>query len=336
MKALILEAYNPNLIRAMRSMKIVEVDNPLPFAGEVLVKIQAAPINPSDIAFIRGGYNVKKSLPAIPGFEGTGIIEDVSDDLDEKLIGKRVSFFSQDDKGGTWAEYVAVKLSNCLFVKDDLPIEQAACLFVNPLTAYAMFDHISENQHKVIIQSAALGQVGRFVSFLAKEKGLKLINLVRKAGHVDELRALGEAYVLDINSDDFAIQLKQLATDLNVTAAIDAVGGELTGEILNAMPAGSELLLYGGLSGMPIGGIDPLEIIFKNKILGGFNLGDWLNEQSSVEMAAVSGFLQELFISGKLQTKVQSTVSLENFYDGLKTYISDMSGGKVLFLLMAQ
>ncbi len=336
MKALILEAYNPNLIRAMRSMKIVEVDNPLPFAGEVLVKIQAAPINPSDIAFIRGGYNVKKSLPAIPGFEGTGIIEDVSDDLDEKLIGKRVSFFSQDDKGGTWAEYVAVKLNDCLFVKDDLPIEQAACLFVNPLTAYAMLDHISENQHKAIIQSAALGQVGRFVSFLAKEKGLKLINLVRKAGHVDELRALGEAYVLDINSDDFAIQLKQLATDLNVTAAIDAVGGELTGEILNAMPAGSELLLYGGLSGMPIGGIDPLEIIFKNKILGGFNLGDWLNEQSSVEMAAVSGFLQELFISGKLQTKVQSTVSLENFYDGLKTYISDMSGGKVLFLLMAQ
>ena len=336
MKALILEAYNPNLIRAMRSMKIVEVDNPLPFAGEVLVKIQAAPINPSDIAFIRGGYNVKKSLPAIPGFEGTGIIEDVSDDLDEKLIGKRVSFFSQDDKGGTWAEYVAVKLNDCLFVKDDLPIEQAACLFVNPLTAYAMLDHISENQHKAIIQSAALGQVGRFVSFLAKEKGLKLINLIRKAGHVDELRALGEAYVLDINSDDFAIQLKQLATDLNVTAAIDAVGGELTGEILNAMPAGSELLLYGGLSGMPIGGIDPLEIIFKNKILGGFNLGDWLNEQSSVEMAAVSGFLQELFISGKLQTKVQSTVSLENFYDGLKTYISDMSGGKVLFLLMAQ
>ena len=336
MKALILEAYNPNLVRAMRSMKLAEIETPKPLFGDVLVKVQAASINPSDIAFIRGGYNIQKSLPAIPGFEGAGIIEDVSGDIDKKLIGKRVSFFSQNDKGGTWAEYVAVKLSNCLFVKDDLPIEQAACLFVNPLTAYAMFDHISENQHKVIIQSAALGQVGRFVSFLAKEKGLKLINLVRKAEHVDELRALGENQVLDINSDDFAIQLKQLATDLNATAAIDAVGGGLTGTILNAMPAGSELLLYGGLSGMPVGGVDALEIIFKNKILGGFNLGDWLNDQSPVEMAAVSGYLQDLFISGKLQTKVQPTVSLENFYDGLKAYISDMSGGKVLFSLMAQ
>jgi NADPH:quinone reductase-like Zn-dependent oxidoreductase len=331
MKALILEAYNPNLIRALRSMKITDLEKPVPSACEVLVKIQAAPINPSDIAFIRGGYNIKKSLPAIPGFEGTGIIEVVDNKVDEKLIGKRVSFFSQEDKGGTWAEYVAVKLSDCLFVNEKMPVDQAACLFVNPLTAYAMLDHVFENQHEAIIQSAALGQVGRFISAFAKEKGIKLINLVRKEKQVDELKVLGETYVLDINSEDFAIQLKQIAIDLKATAAIDAVGGELTGKILNAMPAGSEVILYGGLSGMPVSGIDSLEIIFNNKILGGFNLGDWLNEQSSAGLTAVSDYLQELFISGRLQTKVQSTVSLDNFYDGLKAYISDMSGGKVLF-----
>ncbi len=146
MKALIIETYNPNLIRAMRSMKVVEMEKPVPDSGEVLVKIQAAPINPSDIAFIRGGYNIKKSLPAIPGFEGTGMIESVGSEVDEQLIGKRVSFFSQDDKGGTCAEYAAVKLKDCLFVNKDLPLKQAACLFVNPLTAYAMFDHLVENQ----------------------------------------------------------------------------------------------------------------------------------------------------------------------------------------------
>jgi len=333
MKALTLEIYNPNLIRAMRSMKVVEMDKPKPEAGKILVRIQAAPINPSDIAFIRGGYNIQKSLPAIPGFEGTGVICDIGDGLDDKLVGKRVSFFSQDDKGGTWAEYVTVNLSDCLFVGDELPLAQAACLFVNPLTAYAMFDHIFENRHAAIIQTAAMGQVGRFISVFAKEKGMKVINLVRKEKHIDELNSLGEAFNLEINSKDFPVQLKQLANDLNATAAIDAVGGELTGTIMNAMPAGSELLLYGGLSGMPVAGLDTLEVIFNNKILGGFNLGDWLDEKSTAELAAVSDYLQELFISGKLQTKIQSTVSLDNFYEGLKTYISDMSAGKVLFAM---
>jgi NADPH:quinone reductase-like Zn-dependent oxidoreductase len=331
MKALILEAYNVNLVRAMRSLKIVELEKPLPAAGEVLVKVLASPINPSDIAFIRGAYNIKKQLPAIPGFEGSGKVVELGEGVDKKYIGKQVSFFSQNDKGGTWAEYVAVKLSDCLFVQDKLPIEQAACLFVNPLTAYAMFDHIFENQHEAIIQSAALGQVGRFISAFAKDKGMEVINLVRKPGHIIELKSLGEEYVLDINNNDFAFELKQYAHELNASAAIDAVGGELTGKILNNMPAGSEVILYGGLSGMPVCGIDPLEIIFNNKILGGFNLGDWLNDQSQAELTAASDYLQELFISGKLQTRIQSTVSLENFYDGLKTYISDMSGGKVLF-----
>lgn len=331
MKAIILESYNANLIRAMRSMKIVEMDTPEPLEGEVLVKIQAAPVNPSDIAFIRGGYNINKTLPAIPGFEGTGIIAGVGQDVDEKLIGKRVSFFSQDDRGGTWAEFVTVKKQDCLFVWDELPVGQAACLFVNPLTAYALFDHVVANGHNAIIQSAAMGQVGKFISILAREKGLKNIHLVRKAEHVEGLKSQGGAFVLDINTEGFNHQLAKLASEVNATAALDAVGGGLTGKILNAMPPCSELILYGGLSGMPVGGIDSLEVIFNNKILGGFNLGDWLNDLPTGELAAVSDHLQELFIEKKLETKIQRSVPLSGFYDGIKSYISNMSGGKVLF-----
>ena len=227
MKALVLESYNANLIRAMRSMKVVEKEKPLSSSGEVLVKIQSAPINPSDIAFIRGDYSVKKSLPAIPGFEGTGTITGVGEGLDETLIGKRVSFFSQSDKGGTWAEYVTVKLHDCLFVLDELVVGQAACLFVNPLTAYALFDHVVNNQHSAIIQSAAMGQVGQFIRFFASEKGLKMIHLVRKVEHVEELKTQGESFVLDINNEGFSDRLAILASEANATAAIDAVGGGL-------------------------------------------------------------------------------------------------------------
>ena len=99
------------------------------------------------------------------------------------------------------------------------------------------------------------------------------------------------------------------------------------------MPSGSELILYGGLSGMPVGGVDPLEVIFNNKILGGFNLGDWLEDLPDGGLTEISNKLQNLFIQGKIETKIQGSVPLSDFYDGLKSYISNMSGGKVLFLM---
>lgn len=330
MKALTIESYNANLIRAMQGMKIVELPMPKPGEGEVLIKIDLAPVNPSDIAFLRGGYNITRSLPAIPGFEGTGKIVETGDSIDSGLIGKRVSFFSQNE-GGTWAEFTVTDLKNCILVHDNLPREQAACLFVNPFTAYGMFDHILNNGHQALIQSAAMGQIGQFIRFFARENSLKVINLVRKDAHVEALKNVGEEFVLNINNENFPAELKPIAGHLNATAALDAVGGDLAGKILNVMPIGSEMILYGGLSGSPIGQIDPLEIIFNNKILWGFNLGDWLNDLSADDLNKISTEIQQYFIQGKLETKIQQVIPLEKFYEGLRGYISNMSGGKVLF-----
>lgn len=330
MKALTLAAYNANLIRAMQGMKVVELPPTKPSADEVLIKIDLAPVNPSDIAFLRGGYNITRPLPAIPGFEGTGKIVETGAGVDSGLTGKRVSFFSQNESG-TWADFAVTDLKNCILVNDKLTEEQAACLFVNPFTARGMFDHVLNNGHRALIQSAAMGQVGQFIRFFAKENNLQAINLVRKDDHVETLKNEGEEYVLNINHENFPAELKQMAGDLNATAALDAVGGELTGKILNVMPIGSEMILYGGLSGAHIGQIDPLEIIFNNKILWGFNLGDWLNDLPSSEWNNISQEIQQLFIQKRLETKIQQVYPLESFYEGLRKYISNMSGGKVLF-----
>ena len=120
MKAVVLPAYNNNLIRALIGMKINERTVPEPSKGEVVLKIHAAPCNPSDIAFLRGGYNIKKSLPTIPGFEGVGTIEFVGSGVSKDFIGKRVSCFIQDDKSGTWSEYATLKLEECIFLKDEI------------------------------------------------------------------------------------------------------------------------------------------------------------------------------------------------------------------------
>jgi NADPH:quinone reductase len=330
MKAIVLDQYNPNLIRALGNMKVETVAVPKPEVGQILLKVEASPVNPSDIAFLRGGYNIIKPLPAIPGFEGAGVIVAVGNGMDKSLIGQRVSFFSQEDKNGAWAEYSVVGKNDFIPVSRDLPPEQAACFFVNPFTAYALFEHVLENQHKALVQTAANGQVGQFIRYFAREHGVKVINLVRKPQHVQQLKSGGCKYVLDVNEGDFDKRLGEMCGALNVTAAIDAVGGELTGQILNALPAGSELVVFGGLSGMPVAGIDPLELIFKNKVLSGFNLSDWLSEINAEAFQKISGYLQTLFVEKKLNTRIHKLYDMDDFYRGLRTYISDMSAGKVV------
>jgi len=331
MKAIVLENYNTNLIRALGNMKIKEVSTPKPDKDQVLVKVEASPVNPSDIAFLRGGYNILKALPAIPGFEGSGTIVAVGENLGEALIGMKVSFFYQGDRGGAWAEYVAVQRDNVIILNDEMPVAQAACLFVNPFTAYALFEHILDNQHKALIQSAANGQVGRFIRYFAKKHNIETINLVRKPEHAAQLISEGFPYSLDINDPDFEAKVRPMILGLHATAFLDAVGGELTGKMMNMMPPGTEVVLYGGLSGNPVSGIDALEVIFQYKFLGGFNLDDWMFEKDETEFKKISDEIQQLFISKELETKINQSFPMVDFYNGFRAYISNMSAGKVLF-----
>lgn len=330
MKAVILPAYNKNLIRALIGMKIEERPIPEPAEGQVQIKMEAAPCNPSDIAFLCGVYNIVKPLPCIPGFEGCGIITKVSEGLDECFIGKRVSCFVQDDEGGTWSEYVVAKITDCIFLKEEMSIEQAACFVVNPFTAYGLYDLAQEDYCEAIIQNAALGQVGRFIRVFAKNDNLKVINIVRKAEQVDQLKAEGEDYVLDSSSENFVEDLKTLAHQLKATMAFDAVGGEMTAQLMNAMPADSEVIIYGGLSGKAITGINPMGLIFDRKILSGFNLMDWMGNLIDGEFEEVSDYLQDLFIDGTLKTDIQGSYAHEDVVKGIRAYIANMSGGKIL------
>ena len=330
MKAVVLPNYNNHLIRALIGMKVEDRPIPEPVEGQVQIKMEAAPCNPSDIAFLRGGYNIIKPLPCIPGFEGCGIITKVADRIDETFIGKRVSCFVQDDEGGTWSEYVVANITDCIFLKDEMPVDQAACFAVNPFTAYGLYDLAQEEDCNAIIQNAASGQVGKFIRIFAKNNKLKLINIVRKPEQVEQLKSEGEKYVLDSSAENFVEELKALSHKLNATMAFDAVGGEMTANLFNAMPPVSEVILYGGLSGADVSGIDPMGLIFDDKVLSGFNLMDWMECLEDGEIEEVSDYLQDLFINGMLKTDIQGSYSHEDVVKGIRAYIGDMSAGKIL------
>lgn len=330
MKAVLLPAYNNNLIRALIGMKVEDRQIPKVFEREVLIKIEASPCNPSDIAFLRGGYNIRKSLPAVPGFEGVGIITEVGDGLSKEFIGKRVSCFVQNDRGGTWSEFVVVSITECIFLKEEMPVDQAACFAVNPFTAFGLYQMAQQELCECIIQNAAAGQVGKFIRVLAKNDELKVINIVRKEDQVVQLKAEGEEYVLNSEDENFKKDLYNLAQKLNATMAFDAVGGEITGLLMNSMPEDSEVVLYGGLSGSDLCQIDPMGIIFDRKILSGFNLLDWFDSLEDEEFEEVSDYLQDLFIKGTLYTDIQASFALNDVVKGVRAYISNMSAGKIL------
>ncbi len=331
MRAIILEKYDSNIVNAIRNLKVVEKNIPQPKSNELLIQIEAAPCNPSDIAFLRGMYNIVKPLPSTLGFEGSGLVVDAGDSPEaKKLLGKRVSCFTQDNNDGTWAEYFITKPENCIVLKDQMDIDQAACLFINPFTAYALYEHINKYKADAFIQNAATGQIGKFLRILANKQNIPSINMVRKQEHIELLQNEGEEYVINVAEPDFENKLAEYSRKLNATIAFDAVGGDITGSIINKMPDGSTVFVYGGLSGLPVGNIDVLPLIFKKKTIKGFNLNDYNEITSRKHFDEVADKLQDYIIKGEMSTSIQRSIRLEDISRGMILYISRMSNGKIL------
>lgn len=332
MRAITFPAYQGNIIRALRSLELVELPMPQIADDEVLIAIEASACNPSDLAFIQGGYNVKKTLPAIPGFEGCGRVISSGKSPDAcRLEGKRVSFFSQTDGGGAWATHIVARAIDCLIVDPKLEVEQAACFSINPFTAYAMMELVVKSGSKAIIQNAAAGQVGKFINLLANQEGIGVINIVRKEEQVEALKETGFEHVLWQLDENFTEKLATLATKLNASIAFDAVGGALSGQMLSCMPEGGTLHLYGAMGASTLSEIPASDVIFKRKSVQGFNMNEWKEELNDGELEKASMVLQGLFINGVLKTDIQGQFPLKDHGPALMQYIRNMSGGKILF-----
>jgi NADPH:quinone reductase len=323
--------YNSNLLRAILGLHVAERKIRKLSNTEVLIRTDAVPCNPSDIAFIRGGYNLRKSLPAVPGFEGTGVVIDTGIRA-VKFLGKRVSAFVQADDSGTWADYFIANAKDCILIRDDLDVEQAVCLAINPFTAWALVEIAESKNAGAIVQNASGGQVAAFIRSLASQKKITVIDIVRKPEHIDELKRNGSKYVLDSTSEKFTEELKQLTHQFDVNLAFDAAGGEMTGILLQCLPDHSEVVLYGGLAGGGIAGIDPFDIIFRNKKLIGFNLADWKKQKCQVDFNEISGNIQDMMMDGRLKTKIQAVFKFNDVLSALRTYIKSMSAGKILLV----
>ncbi len=331
MRALVLEEYRENVVDAITGLSVTERPLPEPGRGQVLVKIAAAPCNPSDLLLLQGKYGELKSLPSVPGWEGTGtVVASGGGWWARWLEGKRVACALRANRDGTWAEFFLADADNCIPLKAEVTFEQAAGLIINPLTAMGLLDTARRGGHRAAVHTAAASQLGRMLLAMAGEADYPIVHVVRREEQLQLLQSRGAIHVLNSSDEEFVEQLKSICERLGATAAFEAVAGELTGTLHNAMPRGSTVYVYGALSEEPCGNIDPVQLIFHNKTVTGFYLGAWLRRRGALGAWRDAARVQRMMIDGRIETTVQRRLSLDEAVDGLKQYARHMTEGKVL------
>jgi NADPH:quinone reductase len=326
MRALELRSYE----EGERSLTLVERPLPEPREGEVLVRVEAAPVNPSDLMFLRGMYGQRKRLPVVAGFEGAGTVVAAGGGLWPRyLAGKPVACAAPFDGDGTWAEYMVAPAAQVIPLSRGTDIEQAASMIVNPFSAWALMERAGELKAGAVVQTAAASALGRMVVRLAVRRGLHTINVVRRRAQAELLGREGAGHVLDSNAPDFDENLRELCARHRATVAFDAVAGEMTGRVLRAMPKGARAVVYGALSQEGCV-VDPRSLIFEGKVVEGFWLSEWLGRRSALRKFLVARKVEEM-LRGELKTEVRARLPLEEAAAGLRAYAGEMTGGKVLF-----
>jgi len=263
---------------------VEEVDVPTPEPGQVLVKMVAAAVNPSDEVDLcqasREAGNPKEiKLPKVFGREGCGVVVASGGGvMASMMVGKKVGVCSID--GETWQEYVCMPAQppSASMLDQSLPVETGASFFVNPLTAVGLCDVAKSKGSPAFIHTVGNSQLGQMMIKLAKSEGVTIVNMVRKEEGVAPLKSLGAEYVVVTSRDGWQEELQMLIRKLNISVVFDAIAGDMTGTLMKLLPAKSTTIVYGLLSGPFAGNLPVVDMIYEGKKMEAFYLASWLTE----------------------------------------------------------
>lgn len=301
-----------------------EVELPTLREGEVLVKMDAATMNPADFNYIVGNYGVDAQLPGVPGIEGTGVV--MESRADAVAVGVRVIFV---ERVGTWQEYVVCPASVVIVLEQEVDVLQAAMLKVNPLTARCLLDQfVALGAGDWVLQNAANSSVGQCVIQLAKAMGVGTLNVVRREGLEQSLHTLGAEHVL-VDGAGMVQQVRDICGKQLPKLGSNAVGGDAALRMMDALAEGGTMVTYGAMSRRSLK-VPNSFLIFKNISLRGLWVTKWLEHASRAEVEGAYGALAEQVAEGALLQAVERVYAVEDYGSAVQRAQESGRSGKIL------
>jgi trans-2-enoyl-CoA reductase len=305
---------------------VVEVDDPgAPGEGEVLVDVEAFPINPVDLLTLAGTYASRPGLPAVPGSEGLGRVVMVGAGVTHVAPGDRVLLMGREN----WMQRKRLKAGEILPIGVDADPLQLSMLKINPATALLMLKRYRRlGTGDWLIQNAANSGVGTVLIRLANADGVRSVNVVRRNELVAPLKSLGADVVL-VDGPDLAARVREATQRADIALGIDAVAGHATGRMAECLAEGGVVVNYGLLSGEPCA-IDPHQVVFRQISLTGFWLVKHLGAMSNQERVVMYSDLGARVASKALEVEIAAVYGIDDIKAALEHAAREARGGKVL------
>ncbi|MCW8127061.1 zinc-dependent alcohol dehydrogenase family protein [Microbulbifer halophilus] len=348
MKALTVDRHADDL----SCVTLSEMEKPALHTGQVLVRMRASAINPSDFNVIHGRYEQAlrravwnydkpttyllprgqplRRAPCTLGSEGVGVVEAAgSGFFARRLLGRRVAVVADLPESGTWAEYLAVDAGRALPLPKDIDDAQGAMFFINPMTTYILTREVLRvPRGGYLLQTAGGSALGRMVIRLGRRYGFRTISIVRRVERAAELRRLGGDAVIATDSEDPFTRVAEITGGEGVHSAIDSVGGQLGSEVLRCLAPRGRLVCYGALSQQNT--VLPVrEMMMSLAHVEGFYLGNWLASQPRWKLLSILRNVKKLVGTGELGASAERQFSLSD-YETAFAYARS-GAGKALF-----
>ncbi|PTU73888.1 alcohol dehydrogenase [Pseudomonas mangrovi] len=303
----------------------VELQLPEPAAGQVRVRVLAAPINPSDVLTLTGEYGMLPPLPAIGGNEGVGRVEALGEGVQSPKVGQMVLL---PPGCGSWASALNLAADKLIPLPEADP-QQLAMLTVNPPTAALLLsEFVTLAPGDWVIQNAANSGVGGYLVQLARLRGFKTVSVVRRESAVEAVRNEGGDVVL-VDGPDLAQRVREATGGAAIRLGIDAVGGPATDRLAACLAEGGVVVNYGMMSGEPCQ-VSPSAIVFRDVSLRGFWLAKWFRSATPAQQMALFGELTGLIASGKLHARIAATYDLTQIREAVAAAAGGERDGKIL------
>jgi trans-2-enoyl-CoA reductase len=291
--------------------------------------MELAPVNPADLNVLEGKYGTLPTVPCVPGIEGVGRVVLEGPDLGAfagTLLGKRVLL---PNGFGAWRQYGAALASDLVVVPEEVPVEQAAMLRINPATALCMLENFIPLQPgEWLVQNAANSGVGRSVIQIARARGWRTVNVVRRSGLESELMSIGADTVLEFG-EHLGARILEKTGGVSPRLGLNAVGGESALALAKVLSESGCLVTYGAM------GLQPLRIpngllIFKDIDFRGFWVTRWYRNASPGARDALFNQLFQWAAAGVLHTPVEAVYPLRQVRDAVAHAMRPGRDGKVL------